>query len=228
MFRTRALILAALFVASAASSALAQQPSATPQPAATPAPVPQGNHEYAPLAEKTINYKDWTFKSLKDGSDVNLRRWAKGKKLVMVVYFAAWCGNWKMEAPVVARLHEKYADKGFDVVAVSEYASADDARKYFESAGGAHYTVVIESEGREAREQTTHYNYRQACGDTRRWGSPFNVFLEPKKLTKEGEVVAEKAWVVGGELIEEEVERFIRQRLGLKEEKKKKDEKSGL
>jgi thiol-disulfide isomerase/thioredoxin len=232
MFRSSALIPAAL----AAAAALAQPAGAqtTPQPPAQPpahqqqpsqqppaaATTPaQAGHEYAPLAEKTINYKDWTFKSLKDGSDVNLRKWAKGKKLVMIVYFAPWCNNWKMEAPVVARLYEKYAGKGFDVVAVSEYAAPEDSRKYFETIGGAAYTVVVESEARDARDKTTHYGYRQACGDSRRWGSPFNIFLEPKKLNKEGEIVTEKAWVVGGELVEDEVEQFIRQRLGLKEEK---------
>ncbi|HVF57535.1 MAG TPA: TlpA disulfide reductase family protein [Pyrinomonadaceae bacterium] len=178
----------------------------------------QGGHEYAPLVEKAVNYKDWTFKSLKDGSPVNLRQWAKGKKLVMVVYFAQWCGNWRMEAPVVASLYEKYKSKGFDVIAVSEYASQEDARAYFASQGGAPYTVVVESEGREARDQTTHYGYRQTCGDTRRWGSPFNVFLEPSKLKKEGDLLVEKTFVVGGELIEKDAEHFIRERLGLTEQ----------
>ena len=177
----------------------------------------QDGHEYAPLIEQKIDYKDWTFKSLKDGAPVSLRELAKGKKLVLVVYFAPWCGNWKMEAPVVARLYNDYKQHGFDVVAVSEYASADDTRKHFEASGGAPYTVVVESEAREARDQTTHYGYRQACGDSRRWGSPFNVFLEPAKLNKSGDVLTEKAWVVGGELIEKDVERFIRERLGLGE-----------
>jgi thiol-disulfide isomerase/thioredoxin len=177
----------------------------------------QGGHEYAPLVEQKINYKDWTFKSLKDGSPVNLRELVKGKKLVMVVYFAPWCGNWKYEAPIVARLYDEYKKHGFDVVAVSEYASADDTRKYFEANGGTPYTVVVESEGREARDQTTHYGYRQACSDTRRWGSPFNVFLEPARLNASGEVLTEKAWVVVGELIEKEAEQFIREKLGLAE-----------
>ena len=181
------------------------------------AALAQGGHEYAPLVEQKIDYKDWTFKSLKDGSPVNLREWSKGKKLVMVVYFAPWCVNWKMEAPVVARLLEKYRKDGFDVVAVSEYASAADTQKYFEGVGGAPYTVVIESEAREARDKTTHYGYRQACEDRRKWGSPFNVFLEPSKLKGSGEVVAERAWVVGGELIEKDVEQFIREKLGLPE-----------
>ena len=175
----------------------------------------QGGHEYAPLEEKTVNYKDWTFKSLTDNTPVNLREWSKGKKLVMVVYFAPWCGNWKMEAPVIARLLDKYRKDGFDVVAVSEYASMDDSRKYFETQGGAPYMVVAESVSREERDKTSHYGYRQATGDTRRWGSPYNIFLEPAKLNKAGEVLAEKAWVVGGELIEADVEKFIRERLGL-------------
>ncbi|HYP52077.1 MAG TPA: TlpA disulfide reductase family protein [Pyrinomonadaceae bacterium] len=176
----------------------------------------QGNHEYAPIAEKAVGYKDWTFKSLKDGTPVNLRRWAQGKKLVAVVYFAPWCPNWHNEAPVLARLYDKYKAHGFDVIAVSEYADPEASRKFFGEAGPP-YTVVVESEGREAREQTTHYAFRQACSDARRWGSPFNVFLEPARLNKTGDVLTEKPFVVGGELIEQEVEQFIRERLGLGE-----------
>lgn len=192
----------------------------TPAPAAqttTPQPATEAGHEYAPLLEQKINYKNWMFKSLKDGAPVNLREWSKGKKLVMVVYFAPWCGNWKMEAPLVARLYDQYKQHGFDVVAVSEYAPPAETVKYFEGTGGAPYTVVVESEGREARDRTTHYGYRQTCSDTRKWGSPFNIFLEPSKLKQTGDVLTEKAWVVGGELIEKDVERFIRERLGLAE-----------
>jgi hypothetical protein len=86
--------------------------------------------------------------------------------------------------------------------------------------------VVSESESREDRDKTSHYNYRQATGDTRRWGSPYNIFLEPAKLNKKGDVLAEKAWVVNGELIEADVEKFIRQRLGLN--KAEKDKKAAL
>jgi thiol-disulfide isomerase/thioredoxin len=179
-----------------------------------PAAVMAQSHEYAPVQEKTVNYKDWTYKSLKDGSPVNLRSFAKGKKLVMVVYFAPWCGNWKNEMPVAARLYEKYKGQGFDVIGVSEYGTLDEVKTCF-GEKGAPYTVVTESETRDARDKTTHYGYRQTTGDTRRWGSPWNIFLEPAKLPKSGDVIAEKAWVVNGELIEEDVEKFIRQHLGL-------------
>lgn len=172
----------------------------------------QAGHEYSPLVEKTVNYKNWTYKNLKDDKPVDLRSLVQGKKLVMVVYFAPWCGNWKNEAPVAARLYEKYKSQGFEMIGVSEYASRDDVRNYFGEAG-APYPVVTESETREDREKTPHYGYRQLTGDTRRWGSPWNIFLEPAVLAKTGDVLTEKAWVVNGELIEEDVDKFIAERL---------------
>ena len=174
----------------------------------------QDNHEYAPLAEKAINYKDWTFKSLKDDKPVNLRQWAQGKRLVLVVYFAPWCPNWANEAPVAEKLYEKYKLRGFDVIGVSEYGTRDEVRQFF-GEKGAPFAVVTESEARDQRDKTSHYTMRQASGDTRKWGSPYNVFLEPSKLTPSGDVLTEKAWVVNGELIEADAEKFIRERLGL-------------
>ncbi len=172
----------------------------------------QSGHEYSPLVEKTVSYKNWTLKDLKDDKPVDLRSLVQGKKLVMVVYFAPWCGNWRHEAPVAAKLYEKYKDQGFEVIGVSEYASRDDVRAFFGPTGPP-YTVVTESEMREDREKTAHYGYRQLTGDTRKWGSPWNIFLEPEKLTKEGDLLTEKAWVVNGELIEADVDKFIAERL---------------
>ena len=229
---SRAAVVTLLALASAPGARAQTAPQSSPPPAAPsvqPA-APQGGpqpgtqmksadgHEWAPLLEQKVDYKDWTFKSLKDGAPVSLRELAKGKKLVMVVYFAPWCGNWRAEAPTVWRLYEKYKAQGFEVVGVSEYAAPDDSRKYFEGQGGAPFPVVVESEATSAREQTTHYGYRRAAGDPRRWGSPFNVFLEPAKLNPTGEVLTERAWIVGGELIEKDVERFIRERLGISEQ----------
>jgi thiol-disulfide isomerase/thioredoxin len=172
----------------------------------------QDGHEYSPLVEKTVNYKNWTLKDLKDDKPVELRSLFSGKKLVMVLYFAPWCPNWRNEAPVAARLYEKYKDQGFEVVGVSEYGSRDDVRNFFGPTGSP-YRVVSESETREERDKTAHYGYRQATGDTRKWGSPYNVFLEPATTAKSGEVLTEKAWVVNGELIEADVDKFIADKL---------------
>lgn len=177
-----------------------------------PSALAQETHEYAPIQEKAINYKDWTLKSLKDDKPVNLRQWVKGKRLVLVVYFAPWCPNWRYEAPVVARLYEKYKAQGFEVIGISEYGTRDEVRKFFGEAG-APYLVVTESEARDARDKTAHYTYRQASGDTRKWGSPYNIFIEPSKLAKTGDLLTEKAWIVNGELIEDESDKFIRARV---------------
>ena len=172
----------------------------------------QDGHEYSPLVEKTVNYKNWTLNDLKDNKPTDLRSLVQGKKLVMVVYFAPWCPNWRNEAPVAARLYEKYKDQGFAVVGVSEYGTRDTVNAFF-GPTGAPYPVVSESETRDDREKTLHFGYRQLTGDTRRWGSPWNIFLEPAALAKSGDVLTEKAWVVNGELIEADVDKFIADRL---------------
>ncbi len=169
-------------------------------------------HEYAALQERKINYKDWSFKDLKTNVPVSLSSLAQGKKLVMVVYFASWCPNWHFEAPIAAKLYDKYKTQGFEVIGVSEYSTRDEVLKFF-GASGAPYTIVTESETSEARDKTTHYKYRQAVDDKRKWGSPFNVFLEPAKLQKKGDKLTEKAWIVSGELIEKDADAFIRERL---------------
>lgn len=168
----------------------------------------QGGHEYSSLEEKTVNYKNWSLPNLQTEKNDELRSLMKGKKLVMVVYFAPWCKNWRFEAPVALKMYEKYKDQGFQVIGVAEYAPRDEVKSFFGETGPP-YPIVIESESRQDREDTPHYEYRTLTGDNRSWGSPWNIFLEPAKVNKTGEVLAEKAWVVNGELIEEEVDKFI-------------------
>ena len=172
----------------------------------------QGGHEYSPLVEKTVNYKNWSLLNVKTDTPEDLRIMLKGKKLVMVVYFAPWCGNWRNEAPIAAKLYEKYKDQGFQVIGVSEYAARADVKAFFGEAGPP-YPIVSESETRDDRDKTPHFGYRQLTGDTRKWGSPWNIFLEPSKVNASGDVLTEKAWVVNGELIEDEVDKFIADKL---------------
>lgn len=173
----------------------------------------QHGHEYSPLVEKTVNYENWDLPNLMTDEQEDLRKLMAGKKLVMVVYFAPWCGNWKYEAPIAAKLYEKYKSQGFQVIGVSEYATRLDVRNYF-GKDGPPYPVVVESESRQDRLETPHYRYRQLTGDKRTWGSPWNIFLEPAKVNAAGKLLAETAWVVNGELIEEEVDKFIASKVG--------------
>ncbi|PYS68415.1 MAG: hypothetical protein DMF69_20295 [Acidobacteria bacterium] len=168
----------------------------------------QDGHEYSALVEKTVNYKTWKLTDLKTGEPDDLRSLVAGKKLVMIVYFAPWCRNWRFEAPIAAKLYEKYKSQGFQVIGISEYGTRDEVKAYFGEAGPP-YPVVTESESRDDKQKTAHYGYRQLTGDARNWGSPWNIFLEPSKLNATGDVLIEKAWVVNGELIEEDVDKYI-------------------
>lgn len=173
----------------------------------------QAGHEYSPLVEKTVNYKNWKLPNITSAKDEDLRSLMAGKKLVMIVYFAPWCGNWRNEAPIAAKLYEKYKAQGFQVIGISEYANTADTMTFFGEKDPP-YPVVSESISRDDKSKTAHYEYRQLTGDTRNWGSPWNIFLEPDKVNKTGEVLTEKAFVVNGELIEDEVDKYIASKLG--------------
>jgi thiol-disulfide isomerase/thioredoxin len=172
----------------------------------------QDGHEYASLEEKTVNYKNWSLSNMTGDEPQDLRTLMKGKKLVMIVYFAPWCRNWRFEMPVAVKLYEKYRKQGFEVIGVSEYAPRTEVFSHF-GAAGAPFPVFTESESREDKDKTLHYSYRQLTGDTRNWGSPWNIFLEPAKLNAKGDILTEKAWIVNGELIEDEVDKFIASRV---------------
>lgn len=171
-------------------------------------------NEIAPVVEREFGYQDWTHKNLEGDGETNLRKFAAGKKLVMVVYWAPWCPNWRHDVAFVQELHTKYADKGLTVIGVGEYDTVDRMRSHAKQFGLTFFNVY-ESESTRARETTQHYTQRRAAGDTRRWGSPWYVFLEPKSLKSAGEVLAEKVNVVNGELVKGDIEKFIEGKLGL-------------
>ncbi len=171
-------------------------------------------NEQAPIVEKEFEYKNWEFKRADGNGEIDLRKFAAGKKFVLVVYFAPWCHNWRFEAPIVQRLYEKYKDKGFDVVGVGEYDTVE-AMKNDIIAKKLTFPVVYESDSTASKMKTTHYEYRKKVGDNRNWGSPFNVFIVPGEMLKDGDTIAKKLHVTAGELIETEAEAFIREKLGL-------------
>ncbi len=170
--------------------------------------------EQAPIRVREFEYKDWTYKSIRDDKTINLREFTKDKKLVLVVYFAPWCHNWKHEAPFVQKMYEKYKLNGFDVIGVGEYDTVE-AMKIGVDFFKITFPVVFESDSKVLREKTLHYNYRKETSDTRKWGSPWNILLEPAELEEKGDILTKKAFIANGELIEKDAEKFIREKLGL-------------
>ncbi len=179
-------------------------------------------HEYADLEEKELNYKNWTYKNILTEKDVSLREFAKDKKLVLVFYFAPWCHNSEYQMPVTQKLYEKYKDQGFAVIGVSLYADEDRTKNHLEE-HKVTFPVVIETDSKLNRTYSEHYKYRVQTGDTRKWGTPWNVFLTTNEFKETDETLTKKPIIVNGEIREDEAEKFIREKLGLSSEKSKSD-----
>lgn len=179
-----------------------------------------GQNEQAPIIEKEISYKNWTLKNIRTGEDLTLRDLAAGKKLTVVVYFAPWCGNWRHDAPMLERLYQKYKSHGFEIVAVGEYDPVSFMKTNLSNLKIT-FPAVYESESRDDREKTKHYEYRRLTGDNRKWGSPWYIFLSPAIFEKKGDTLIKKTHVINGEMVEAEGEKFIREKLGLPKEEAK-------
>ena len=173
-----------------------------------------GQNEQAPILEKEISYRNWTYKNVRTGDEINLRDFTTGKKLVMVVYFAPWCSNWKHDAPMLQRLYDKYKANGLDIIAVGEYDPVDSMKANLNNLKIT-FSAVYESENRTEKQKTLHYEYRRSTGDTRGWGSPWYIFLTPLTMEKKGDTLTKKTFIINGELVEAEGEKFIRDKLGL-------------
>ncbi len=175
-----------------------------------------GQNEQAPLLEKEISYKDWTYRNIRTGENVNLRNFTRDKKLVMVVYYAPWCPNWRFDAPILKRYHKKYSSAGLGIIAVGLYDPLPSMKTNLDELS-IPFPAVYESDSRADRLKTPHYKYRRSTGDNRNWGSPWYIFLETSQIEKSGDTLTKKTHIVNGEVIEPEGDRFIRQKLGLPE-----------
>ncbi|MDX1567810.1 MAG: SgcJ/EcaC family oxidoreductase [Longimicrobiales bacterium] len=181
-------------------------------------------HEYAPIEavnlsealageEKILRHtrelRDFSGLSL-DGRTVDAQALVEEHPVVLFTYVAEWCENCRYEAPHLARLYWKYADRGFRIVARSEYSHPQVMR---EVAGmfGSPYPIIQGSpnpdpENEDAVRTTTHhFRLRKALGDPRKWGTPMNL------LVLDGNV--DRMHMVLGEFVPEELDRFLDENL---------------
>lgn len=181
-------------------------------------------HEYAPIEavdlsqalageeeilQHTRELQDFSGASL-DGRPVDAQAFVEEHPVVLFTYVAEWCENCRYEAPHLARLYWKYADRGFRIVARSEYSHPAVMR---EVAGmfGSPYPIIQGSlnpdpENEDAVRTTTHhFRLRKALGDPRKWGTPMNL------LVVNGNV--DRMHMVLGEFVPEELDQFLDERL---------------
>lgn len=172
-------------------------------------------NDQAPIQQKDIKYKNWAYKNVRDDKESDLRTLAKGKKLVIVVYYAPWCPDWRHDAPILQKLYDKYHSQGLEIVGVGEYDPISSMQNNLNFLKVT-FPAVYESVERTDYQKTLHFEYRRSVGDNRKWGSPWYIFLDPSKFEKKGDVLVKQASIINGDIIEAEGEAFIREKLGLK------------
>ena len=71
-------------------------------------------------------------------------------KVVLVDFWASWCGPCKQSFPFMNELQAKYKAQGFEVVAVNVDTKREDADKFL-SEVPARFTVAFDAKGESAR-----------------------------------------------------------------------------
>lgn len=69
---------------------------------------------------------DFTLKSL-EGTNLRLEEY-RGQ-VVLINFWASWCGPCRQEMPLLERIHQRYQDTGFAVLGVNVEGEASAARK---------------------------------------------------------------------------------------------------
>lgn len=141
-----------------------------------------------------------------DGREVDARTLVEEHPVVLFVYLSEWCEDWRREAPDLLRLHRDYADRGFRVVARSEYSDRGEVEAMIEELD-LPYPVLTgssrpdDADEEEVRTGTAHYRLRTALGDDRKWGTPLNLVVVDGDLGR--------VRVVAGELVPAELEALL-------------------
>lgn len=130
--------------------------------------------------------------TLLDGSELDWKSY-RGK-VVLVDFWATWCGPCRQEVPNVLRLYKAYHEKGFDVVGISLDESREQAEGYIDQYDIPWHNVFSENE------------------DERRWQNPMAVYYGitgiPRAILvdRDGTVVSLQA---RGRLLAQELRRLL-------------------
>lgn len=169
--------------------------------------------EFAPIIERRLDYQDFTLRTPED-TVFSLRDYVSKRRLVIVAYVAGWCKNSNENGHTLKRLYDSYNGAGLGVVVVSEYSDRSEIETHINRIG-IDYPVVIETENKRDRRRSAHYKYRNAVGDSRKWGTPFYVIIDARNIEPAGPhgLIARQVHTVSGELVESEARSFIESRL---------------
>lgn len=170
------------------------------------------DHKLVTFEPHKLAYKNFVLPTTVEGQTLDLRAATKGKKLILITYFAAWCENSHHDYETIQHLLKKFGDKGFAVIGVCNYSELKEVQEFITKHNPA-YPIGLESTDDKRREQTMHYSYRKQCGDARKWGTPFSLLIEAKNIHAEGETLATEIFAANGEMDRKEAEKLIKQLL---------------
>lgn len=106
--------------------------------------APEGYEDDSPgLLRPGRPAPDWTLKDA-DGKDVSLKD-LKGK-VVVLDFWATWCGPCKKAMPLVQKLHETYKDKGLVVFGANCWENKDKDPAAFMKENGYTYGLLLKAD----------------------------------------------------------------------------------
>jgi thiol-disulfide isomerase/thioredoxin len=89
--------------------------------------------------------------TLKSASGANLKLSEFRGEVVLLNFWASWCGPCRQEMPLLSELHEQYRDLGFTVLGVNVEEDSRKARKLLEEAPVS-FPVLFDSDSVVSRE----------------------------------------------------------------------------
>jgi thiol-disulfide isomerase/thioredoxin len=84
-----------------------------------------------------------------DGTKFNIEQY-RGR-VVLVDFWATWCGPCRAKLPALMKLHEQYHDKGFEVVGVDLDKNVDDLGKFLDDTKLPWINLIGEQDGDEMK-----------------------------------------------------------------------------
>lgn len=82
--------------------------------------------------------------------------------VILLNFWATWCGPCKIEIPDLNKLQEKYQDKGFEVVGITLTSGSPEQISRFAENWGMNYKILTDIRGNETEIVTNTYG--QAVG----------------------------------------------------------------
>ena len=162
--------------------------SAAPVASVTPAASHESSSQETAACMADAKPANWDFK-LKDlqGKEVSLASYKNSGKVILLNFWATWCGPCKAEIPGFVKLQEKYKDQ-LTIIGYSVDDTADLAKKYADEYK-MNYPILL-GEGRE--------DVQDAYGPI--WGIPASFII-----SKDGRVCRKHMGIAPEAVFEKEV-----------------------